>query len=204
VHNITGISQAGFRQTVNSRQTISHAGQVSLEGAVNQNDVLLLYAYNAWANRQILDAAAQVTPEQFLLATADSHGSLRGILVHAFDAEYGWRMLLQHGTLAFGMDPATFPTVADLALRWEEEAHVMQEYVTGLSDESLAGTVHYTTDTGLERTRVLWHCLWHIVNHGTQHRGEAATLLTNYGHSPGELDFTVFLNDQGAQFEPDL
>jgi len=41
----------------------------------------------------------------------------------------------------------------------------------------------------------LWHCLWHVVNHGTQHRSEAAALLTRFNQSPGDLDFTVFMNE---------
>jgi hypothetical protein len=31
------------------------------------------------------------------------------------------------------------------------------------------------------------------VTHGTQHRSEAATLLTNYGQSPGNLDFLFYI-----------
>jgi hypothetical protein len=34
-----------------------------------------------------------------------------------------------------------------------------------------------------------------IVQIGTQHRSEAAAILTSYGQSPGELDFTVYLNN---------
>lgn len=32
--------------------------------------------------------------------------------------------------------------------------------------------------------------------YGTQHRSEAAAILTGYGCSPGDLDFTLFLNER--------
>ncbi len=57
----------------------------------------------------------------------------------------------------------------------------------------LTRMVRYPIDSGELRERVLWHCLLHVVNHGTQHRSEAAAILTSYGASPGDLDFTVFL-----------
>jgi uncharacterized damage-inducible protein DinB len=68
---------------------------------------------------------------------------------------------------------------------------------TGHSFGSLRGTlVHMLDGEGDYRERVLWHCLLHLANHGTQHCSEAAAILTGYGRSPGYLDFTAFLNER--------
>ena len=37
-----------------------------------------------------------------------------------------------------------------------------------------------------------------IVQIGTQHRSEAAILLTSYGQSPGDFDFTMFVNERAS------
>jgi len=50
-------------------------------GVVNLRDILLLYDYNYWATRRILSAGAHVSPEQFIVPTGHSFGSLRGTLL---------------------------------------------------------------------------------------------------------------------------
>src|SRR5215211_9226024 len=155
-------------------------------------DVSLLYDYNSWANSRILGAAARVSQEQFLAPAQFSFGSLRATLVHTLDTEYGWRMLCQHSTLTSDMAEAEFPTLAALEQRWHEEEATMRAYLAAQQDEDMTNAVRYTIDSGEQRERVLWHCLVHVVNHGTQHRSEAATILTEYGQSPGDLGFTLF------------
>jgi uncharacterized damage-inducible protein DinB len=163
------------------------------------SDILLLYDYNDWANQRILDTAVQVSPEQFVAPTGHCFGSLRGTLVHMLGGEYAWRRLWQHQTLAyFGtFKEEEFPTLEVLRQRWAEEERALREYLVSLTDEDLVGYVRYTTPEGAKRERVLWHCLVHLVNHGTQHRSEAADILTRYAFSPGDLDFTLFLNERG-------
>jgi uncharacterized damage-inducible protein DinB len=74
----------------------------------------------------------------------------------------------------------------------------MCSFLASLSDEELAGNVQYTTTRGMPHENVLWHLLAHVVNHGTQFRGEAGTLLAEYGHSPGDLDLIAFLRERSG------
>lgn len=159
-------------------------------------DLLTLYEYNDWATGRILTACGQISTEQFLAPANHSHGSLRGTLVHTLDAEYGWRMFCQHNRQTPEMVESDFPTVDALTERWQDEKRARHDFLTSLEDEDLTRLVRSTSDSGQPRARVLWHCLVHVVNHGTHHRSEAAAILTNCERSPGDLDFMLFLSRQ--------
>jgi uncharacterized damage-inducible protein DinB len=45
----------------------------------------------------------------------------------------------------------------------------------------------------------IWQMLVHVVNHGTQHRSEAAALLTGEGRSPGDLDLIDYAESLAAE-----
>jgi uncharacterized damage-inducible protein DinB len=160
-------------------------------------DILTMWEYNEWANRRILAAASQLAPERFEAAAPFSYGSLRATLFHTLEAEQFWRILCQHGRFSEDWLEADYPTAAVFEQRWAEENAAMAAYLAGLTDADLDGIIRYTVEGGLVRERPLWHCLYHLVNHGTQHRAEAAAMLSGYGVSPGDLDFTLFLNERG-------
>jgi uncharacterized damage-inducible protein DinB len=167
---------------------------------MNIEGVQLIYEYNYWASKQILDAAAKITEEQFVAPGDYPFGGLRGTLVHVIDAEFGWRGLFENHNLQNFSDDLKaedFPTFKSLADRFQLEQKSMLAYINRLKDEDMTSHVNYTTGEGVKRDRILWHCLLHVVNHGTQHRAEAAAILTSMGASPGDLDFTVFLNETG-------
>lgn len=161
---------------------------------MNIQDIHTLFDYNYWANKRILEASVGVSQEQFDAPAAFPYGGLRGTLIHILDAEWGWRMLLQHkDESAPDLAVADFPTLAALQERWKIEEREMRAYLATLGDEDFATHIYYTVQDEL-CDRLLWHCLFHVVNHGSQHRSEAAALLTELGHSPGDLDFVVFIH----------
>ena len=155
-----------------------------------------LIDYNSWANERILLAADRVREEQFLAPAGFSWGGLRGTLVHTLSAEWSWRSRWQGVSPAAPLDPADLPTVSALRTRWHAEQAALRDFVAKLTEPALAQTVKYVRMSGSASEEPLWQLIIHLVNHGTQHRAEAAALLTEYGHSPGDLDFVVFVRER--------
>lgn len=163
---------------------------------MNRQDVELLYAYNSWANARILGAASAVSAEQFLASASFPHGGLRSTLTHILFAEWVWRRRWEGSSPDYRITAEEFPTFESFRVRWVSEESLLMEFVGGLTDEKLSGSIQYTSTEGQPFQRILWQTLAHLVNHGTQHRSEAAALLTDMGHSPGDIDLSLFLSEQ--------
>ena len=162
---------------------------------MNKQDILVLYQYNAWSNAKILDAASNVTQEQFLAPVPFPHGSLRGTLVHALFAEWVWPNRWEGIPPTVKLKPEDFPTFESLRSRWADEETRLMKFVANLTDDMLYAKFRYTSTEGNPHERVLWESMAHLVNHGTQHKTEAAAILTGFGHSPGDIDLIVYLNE---------
>ena len=158
-------------------------------------DIKLYYEYNEWANKRILDAAQRVSLEQLTAPNEFGWGNLRGALVHIFDAEYGWFSFLFEREDEGVQDPENFADIAALRERWERQNEITRQCLDTLKDEDLL-RIHKSERDGTTYNWILWQVLVHVVNHGTQHRAECAALLTGFGHSPGDMDFTLFLRQR--------
>lgn len=167
---------------------------------MNQNQIAFLFQYNEWATRRILAAAAHLTHDEFVTARSLTFGSLRGTMVHNFGADWIWRRRCEDKVSPPDL-PAEdlFPTFADLRSAWEEEQAAMHAYVAGLTDAEIDGDMAYTTTNGTPMHAPMWQVLLHLINHGTQHRAEVAQVLTELGHSPGEVDLIVYVRQLQAQ-----
>jgi uncharacterized damage-inducible protein DinB len=160
---------------------------------MNKADISAMIAYNFWANDHILAACERITADEFTRAVTPNPGweSLREILVHALDTEYGWRSILQAQSADTILRAADFADIHALKTRWNAERTAWLDYVSQLTEETLNSG--YGDDP--THSPKVWQTILHIVNHGTQHRSEAAAILTGYGQSPGELDFDLFLKE---------
>ncbi len=160
---------------------------------MNKQDLLTLYQYNQWANARILGAAENVALAQFLADASFPHGGLRGTLTHILFAQWIWRSRWEGDSPTFRIKPEEFPTFDSLKERWLLEEILLMKFVEGVRDEQLNNPFQYRNTRGQPKEIILWYSMAHLVNHGTQHRAEAAAMLTDFGCSPGDVDMIYFL-----------
>jgi uncharacterized damage-inducible protein DinB len=153
-----------------------------------------LYRYNTWANIRILDTATQLGAEQFLASGGTSYDSLRDTLVHTMSGQWIFLERWRDRSPRAMLNAVDFPDVASIRRRWDEIERETQAFVVALSDAQLVQDVDYTNTEGQRWTYPLWQQMIHQVNHATQHRSEAAVMLTQFGHSPGWLDFLYYID----------
>lgn len=163
---------------------------------MNTADILDLFEYAYQANQQLLAKAAELTPEQFVQGSAFPHGGVRDTFVHILFADWIWRSRLQGNSPKAGdpmPSPGDYPDLASLRSALYEDERQMRAYLAGLQDADLGSKFTYTTSKGIPYQQVVGQILVHVIIHGTQHRAELAQMLTELGHSPGDIDYLDYL-----------
>ncbi len=158
--------------------------------------VRTLYDYNAWANERVLDTTVHLSGEQFLAKTGASFDSVRDTLVHIMSAQWMWLSRWQGVSPRAMLDATTFPDLGSIRARWDEIERDTQAFVLTVDESKLGRVVEYVNTAGEPNAYPLWQMIGHQVNHATQHRSEVAVMLTQFGHSPGWLDFLRYLDLQ--------
>jgi uncharacterized damage-inducible protein DinB len=156
---------------------------------MNIADVRFLFAFDRWATKRILAVLEGVDEMTWTATRVVDERGLGGILVHHLGATQRWR----HALLDDGETPrperAPLPSPAGLIAAWEAEFPAIDAWLASLDEGWLD-----RDDEGV----VFWQMLAHVVNHGTQHRSEAAAILTEVGRSPGDLDMIDFAEAQAG------
>lgn len=151
-----------------------------------------LYAYNEWADRQLLGAASQVSDE-VLNKERTAFGSVMGTLAHIVSSQEIWLERWVRGKNPKAVaDVQNAKQLAAVKAVYQRSHAALREYLGGLIDQDVDRNCHYQNSIGDPYSRVLWQLMVHVANHGTYHRGEIAAALSALGHSPGDLDFVYW------------
>ncbi len=146
--------------------------------------------YNAWANRRLYDAAAQLTDEEYRADRGVFFKSMHGTLNHLLTADWVWmHRFTGDGPSPTRLDAINHDTLADLRVAREAEDRRIVAYIDGLTEERLAGSIRYRrVSTPEEFVQPLAPALAHFFNHQTHHRGQAHSVLCGFGRRDLVLD----------------
>ena len=148
-----------------------------------------------WASRRLVDAAAQLTPEELAHDFKTADRNILETLVHTFAADRIWLWRLRGGT-----NPG-FVSDADRSLEvlqndWPALHGRWLEWAAPLTDTQASDVIAYQDMAGRHWDQPLWQLILHVVNHGTQHRGQVSGFLRALGHPPPATDLIHFYRTQ--------
>ena len=135
-----------------------------------------LFAYDEWANREVLTS---------MQAPAPSH-SLR-FFAHILSAERLWleRLLGQPQTLPVWPDF----TLDQCRLQVAELPGLWKDYLGSLTEDSLALDLTYKNTKGESWVNSRSDILMHVIMHSAYHRGQIAADMRAAGFTPAYTDF---------------
>jgi len=161
------------------------------------NEFLELFDYNAWANRTIFAAVAQLPDEQYFRDLKSSYGGIHGTLAHIVWAEQLWlhRWLGRpNPDVAQGRD---LRALADVRARWEEVEAERERFVAALTDAGLDDTRLVKPSGGGEYVHSFRQMFRHFINHSSYHRGQIVTFLRQLGATPPSTDLILYYRRRG-------
>lgn len=153
-------------------------------------ELRLLYEYGYDRNLKLLDQAEKLTEEQFSGNPPIGEHSIRQLFFHIAAAERGWRGGWMTGERPEPLDPDAYADTASIRTLLDQNNEETLAFIDSLSEEDLDGDFAEVP---------LWQTMTHVANHGTQHRAEIAMLLTNLGHSPGDVDLVFFAFERAGK-----
>jgi uncharacterized damage-inducible protein DinB len=89
------------------------------------------------------------------------------------------------------LNPAHFPDLESIRAHWDNVERNMRDYLAKLRDDMLLDKPLGGEDKDL----ILWQVLFHVVNHGTDHRAQILRLLNDLGVETTSQDYIFYVYD---------
>ena len=143
------------------------------------------FEHNLWANIRLLDACSQLSDAQLDATTTGIYGSVRETLMHIFSAEEGYARHFNF-TGAAPIPPlkefTTFPGFDELRRRAERSGKELK----AVAEQADLDQVLHLDDGTYDAPVII--VLMQAINHGIDHRSQIATVLSQQGVTPPDLD----------------
>lgn len=147
--------------------------------------------YKQWADRRTLEAVALIDPERFPSELAFARQQLN----HMVRVEEAFRARLLGDTDPHSSSNSeVVPGLEQLSKRLFESNDWLQTYAESLPSATLLEKIHFRFFDGQAGTLTREEVFFHLVNHGTYHRGAIGRALDLAGGLRPADTYTVFVH----------
>ncbi len=148
-----------------------------------------IFRHNHWANRLLMGTCADLDQGQLATAVEGTYGALGPTLAHLAvgEASYVWRFDQTSDRFRWD-DGDPIPPMDVLAGELDRSGRRLTELAGSVPDDH---EVVYEVE-GEERRWPAWVVLGQAIDHGREHRSHVATILTQLGIEPPDMDMWTY------------
>ena len=157
---------------------------------IDRSHIQLMSEYSYWMNQKLYESCAQLDDSKRREDLGAFFGSIHMTLNHLLHGDRMFLSRFQDKDEEFApLGTDLFPEFEDLRRERVETDMEMQRWAESLDEAWLSETLTYQSmSDGKTRTIEQWILVTHLFNHGTHHRGQITTLLSQLGVDVGPTD----------------
>ncbi len=153
--------------------------------------------YNAWANGKIVEFMKSVDDRLLDKELKSSFSTIRKTFYHIWDAEIIWLKRVKGESVTTWPSEISGTDGEDSFSEFLKNSQELVQFVSDKKRDFLDSKITYTNIKGNKYTNVIEDVLFHVVNHGTFHRGQMVTMLRELGCENFEAqDLIAYLRQQ--------
>lgn len=166
---------------------------------IGQPVLFSLAKYNAYANRMLLETAANISTTQLESTPSPSRNSVLRLIQHMLATEGEYLTLCQEKSFKFIR--AEYSTIENLRTLSGRLGANFHQWLEALSEEDLQRVLDVKIGDYQFRFPI-WQLLIQAFMHSSEHRGELSILLSSLGHPVPISDIIVHFAQESGQSWP--
>ncbi|MGS2717319.1 DinB family protein [Eionea flava] len=160
------------------------------------DELVKLLKYKSWANNITFSALSSVDDVELYKNRQTHFKNILMTLNHVYVVDDIFKSHLlskKHGYSSRNTD-----TCSSFSRLWEQQKVIDNwyiDFISALEEGSIADQINFEFVGGGDGTMSIAEIVFHIVNHGTYHRGFVSDLMYQIPVTPPANDMTVYLRD---------
>ena len=155
------------------------------------------FEHHAWATLRLIDACLALSPEQLETAVPGTYGSIRETLRHLVGSDAWYLFVITDGRRP--RIDEDHMTLSELRAAMEDNGAAWSQVIAEESDADRMTVVRL--DDGSEYHAPIGVRFAQALHHGTDHRSQVCTALTELGAEPPAIDLWAFAEGNGRVVE---